>query len=225
MKKIISILIAILNFAPGTIAVAAELAMVESLQVAPDAVVIRTDREVRYNAFTTGVPPRLIVELLDSKVKARETIPGAGKFLKTVRSAQYQNSPVSISRIVLDLAKKTAYDIVQKGSELEVSLRALPAPAPKADLKDAPVASPPVVPATKLPGEPEPVDAADVSAAVESEPAAATAAAAETAPKMLSEETKKPAPVIIPVKKKETVKADRAVRRNNGESSQGTHLH
>lgn len=140
MKKWISILISLVLFAPSTlIAQAVEIATVQSVKVSPDSVRIRTDQPVNYNAFTTSVPPRLIIDLIDSRIKSPENFPGMGKLLKRVRTGQYRIKPMSIARIVLDLAQKATYDIISQGNEINVNLLAN---AIATDLKDAPSISP-----------------------------------------------------------------------------------
>lgn len=193
MKKWISVLISLLISVPNTlVALAAETATLEAVRVSPDAVQIHTDAPVRYNAFTTSVPPKLIVELINARLKASQTVPGAGKILRRVRSGQYQSQPVSIARIVLDLAEKTAYDVAAKGNDINVKL--LPAGTsakgqePAENLKDAPSLSLQETTVTPL--------------------LSTAAAAAEPSESLIPEEDKpkKKLPV-IPAKKADTVPA------------------
>ena len=104
-------------------AFAASAARLSGLQVRPDEVSLKLDREVKYNAFTTSKPPRLVVELMDTKhflpSKVHE---GQGKFLKRIRTGQHQLSPEPITRIVMDLAESVSYKILEKAGALKVVL-------------------------------------------------------------------------------------------------------
>ena len=57
---------------------AVENATVQSVRVSAENVYITTDRRVRYKAFTTEQPARLVLELLDSKLKTLQDIPVNG---------------------------------------------------------------------------------------------------------------------------------------------------
>jgi len=142
MKKMIATVAALALAVPvPVLAAAAQIANIESVKVSPDSIVIRTDTPVKYNSFMTSVPPRLIVELLNSRSASLKSLDGAGTVLKRVRYGQYQSKPVSISRVVLDLSEKAAYDIVSSGSQLLVSLKGKSGILP-GDLKDAPESAP-----------------------------------------------------------------------------------
>ena len=97
---------------------AAESATVKSVRVSAENVYIATDRPVEYKSFTTETPPRLVVELQDSRLKTLQEIPVNGSALRRVRTGQFQPA---VSRVVMDLAQKTAYEITRKGNELVVT--------------------------------------------------------------------------------------------------------
>lgn len=144
MKKFIAAaMTALLVGNNPALALAVENATVKSVRVSADSVYIATDRPVQYKAFTTEEPPRLVLELLDSRLKTLQDIPVNGKALLKVRTGQFQSSPSSISRVVMDLTQKTAYEITRKGSELVVMFGARAAAA----VKDAPAAAKPAAPA------------------------------------------------------------------------------
>jgi type IV pilus assembly protein PilQ len=87
-------------------------------------------------------PPKLVLELMDSKMQTLQEIPVNGASLRRVRTGQFQTSPVSISRIVMELSQKTAYEITRKGSELIVMLGAKAIPAARPSVKDTPAEVP-----------------------------------------------------------------------------------
>lgn len=120
---------------------AVEAATVKSVRVSAGNVYIETDRKVQYKAFTQKNPPKLILELMDSKLKTLHDIPGSGEPILKVRTGQFQTTPVNISRVVVELARKTAYQISRKGNELLVMMNSKPAPD-VLEVKDAPAAAP-----------------------------------------------------------------------------------
>jgi type IV pilus secretin PilQ/predicted competence protein len=102
---------------------AVENATVKSVRVSADSVYVATDKPVEYKAFTTDQPPKLVLELFDSRMKTLQEIPVNGDTLRKVRTGQYKTNP-SISRVVMELSQKTAYQITRKGTELVVMLGA-----------------------------------------------------------------------------------------------------
>jgi len=143
MKKFVTTIVTALILGQNSALVfAVENATVQSVRVSAESVYINTDRPVQYKAFTTEQPPRLVMELMDSKLKTLQEIPVNGRMLSKVRTGQFQTSPVSISRVVMDLSQKTAYEITRKGTELVVIFGARAAKAAAPAVKDALAAVP-----------------------------------------------------------------------------------
>ncbi len=123
MKKISALTLAALFLAQNPVFVyAAETVMVESVRVSAESVYITTDKPVKYKVFQVSQPPKVVVELENAKLKTLEEIPVNSTFIARVRTGQYKTSPVSVARIVLELTRKSVYDITQKGNELVVVL-------------------------------------------------------------------------------------------------------
>lgn len=180
MKKFIaaSVTAVLLGNNPA-LAFAVENATVKSVRVSADSVYIATDRPVEYKAFTTEQPPRLVLELLDSRLKTLQEIPAGGGALLKVRTGQFQTTPNSISRVVMDLSQKTAYEITRKGSELVVMFGAARAARPSAPaVKDAPAAKQTAVKVIA----PEPSDAKPVEMSLEPAPVKPSDVRRESAP-------------------------------------------
>lgn len=158
---------------------AVENATVQSVRVSADNVYIASDKPVQYKAFTADQPPRLVLELLDSKMKTLQEIPVNGATLRKVRTGQYKTSPASISRVVMELSAKTAYQVTRKGNELIVMLGARPAAPAAPAAKDAPAEIPSgvkvITPVEPVPAKPieMTLEAAPVKPAQFSAPAAA----------------------------------------------------
>jgi len=187
LSTVISLLLLNLNAAPLW---AASAARVENVEVSPDAVVVTTDRPVHYDVFTVTEPPRVVLELLNTKAGSDAKYAGAGR-IKSVRAGQYQEKPHTISRVVLQLSEKTAYDVVSNGNTIAVMLKsaeagetvaAKPLPVHPAAEAAAPitVSAPAAVPAP----QPELLAKADAAPKMEKQEAAPA----------LAEEKPEPAP-------------------------------
>lgn len=174
MKKFITAAVTALLLAQNPLFLfAAESATVKSVRVSAESVYIETDRPVQYKAFTTEQPSRLVLELMDSRLKTLQEIPVNGRSLSRVRTGQFQTSPVSISRVVMDLTQKSVYEITRKGTELVVMFGARAAKPSAPGVKDSPASAPETVkvisPASasgkplELTLEPAPVKPADLN--------------------------------------------------------------
>jgi len=155
LSTVISLVLLNLNAAPLW---AASAARVENVEVSPDAVVVTTDRPVHYDVFTVTEPPRVVLELLNTKAGSDAKYAGAGR-IKSVRAGQYQEKPHTISRVVLQLSEKTAYDVVSNGNTIAVMLKnaepgetvaAKPLPVPAAIEASAPATAPAPAPKAEL---------------------------------------------------------------------------
>ncbi|MBI4055057.1 MAG: type IV pilus secretin PilQ [Elusimicrobia bacterium] len=89
-----------------------------------DTLKITTSQPIRYNAFPISNPPRLVLELIQTRytLESKE-LEGKGKWLKKVRSGQYQSDPDPISRIVLDLKEPVGYEILAEENLLTLHLQ------------------------------------------------------------------------------------------------------
>ncbi len=170
MKKPLASALAVILSIPGGLlpAFAADAgpAPVEfqGVEVSDDLVTIKLSTAVLYNSFLTQTPPRLVMELLDTKHEGpTRSAKGKGSFLAGVRSSQFEKSPRLITRVVLDLVKMAGYKVGTTKSGLTVQIvgsvddpaaapapdpapvvakRAAAAAAPKAPAAQAPVAAP-----------------------------------------------------------------------------------
>ncbi|MCG2725391.1 MAG: type IV pilus secretin PilQ [Elusimicrobia bacterium] len=93
-------------------------ATVKSVRVSSESVYIKTDEPVEHKAFMVSNPPKIVIDLMNTKLKTLEDIPAGGTFLKRVRTGQYKTEPQSISRIVLELSQKIAYDVIKRGNDI-----------------------------------------------------------------------------------------------------------
>ncbi len=143
MKKFIATALTGLFLAQNPLLLfAVENATVKSVRVSAESVYIDTDKPVQYKAFTTENPSRLVLELMDSKLKTLQEIPVNGRSLVKVRTGQFKDSPVSVSRVVMELTQKTVYEISRKGTELVVMFGASSRKPASPSIKDSPAAVP-----------------------------------------------------------------------------------
>jgi len=205
-------------FAQDAAKTSAAPAVFSGVDVSADYVAIKVTAGVQYNSFVTQTPPRLIVDLLDTKNGGPAgSVKGAGKLLVKVRSSQFQSQPRLITRVVLDLVKTAGYKVDAisgglgvrlisgdaaasadedaddgKGDEVEQALAPAPAPAPAPKPAPKPAARPAAaVPAVK------PAPAA-VAAAPAPAPAPAPMPAAAPAPAPVEDEAPlEPAPAAV----------------------------
>lgn len=96
---------------------------------------IAGDGALKYKAFRLENPSRLVIDLDGVKnAVAKSSIAVDDDVVQRVRVAQFQPT---VARVVIDLAQKTQYDIIEDGAALrvafgETALAASPAPAPVA---------------------------------------------------------------------------------------------
>lgn len=118
MKKIICLIVSFLLIVPENIVVfAAEYASLESVRVSSETLYIKLDKDAKYQVSEIQKPPKLIIDLKDTKLKSLQDIPVNGTFIKKVRTGQFSTD---VARVVLELTQKTIYDIAQKGNEIIV---------------------------------------------------------------------------------------------------------
>ncbi len=211
MKKITALTLTGLFLAQNPVFLyAAETAMVESVRVSGESVYITTDKPVKYKVFPVSSPRKLVVELENAKLKTLEEIPVNGVFISRVRTGQFKTSPVSVARIVLELAQKGAHDITQKGNELVVVMGGKLAEKPSGQKAAAPAAAsapakviPPSVDKPAAPAAkpaPEAAPSAPVSGEVKVIPPSSKSPAAAPVSVKPSDLGRESAPAIAPVK-------------------------
>ena len=102
------------------LAAAAEL---RGIEVSSDQLTVTGDQALKYNTFVTAHPPRLVMELLDTRDKAKtKSLAGQGRFLTRVRAGQFASKPTPVTRIVMDLTEPVPYKVESKGKDLIVKL-------------------------------------------------------------------------------------------------------
>lgn len=74
-------------------------------------IIITTTGPIKYHCFKITNPPRLVVEMTNTVHNWKQKELEVGNFLlKRIRSGQYQNEPIKITRVVLDLKRPVDYE-------------------------------------------------------------------------------------------------------------------
>lgn len=182
LKKAAAVATAAALLAPGPVFAAdAEVkAVFQGIEVSGDFALIKLSNPVQYNSFVTQVPPRLVVDLLDTKDGAPVAqAAGSGRILKRARSAQYRRHPRLITRVVLDLSKTAGYRMGAMSNGLGIRL---------VDGENPPASQSTAKPAARASA----VTAASSAPAPASAPVAAAKPAVKIAPKPAAEVAAKP---------------------------------
>ncbi len=170
-------------------------AVFQGVEVSDDLVTIKLSTAVLYNSFLTQTPPRLVMELLDTKHDGpTQSAKGKGMFLSGVRSSQFEKSPRLITRVVMDLVKMAGYKVGTTSAGLTVQLVGSVDDESKMPAPTAAAAPAPVAPAPKLPA---------VKPVVAKRAAAAKTSVAVPAPQ--SAPVVAPAPVAVPAPEPEII--------------------
>lgn len=148
MKKIIACVLSFFVLGPQPIMLAAaENLTLEGIRVSSDSVYIKLDGKASYKISEMSNPPKIILDLNNSRIKTIQDLPGGGTFIKRARTGQFSKNP-DIARVVIELTQKTVYDIAQKANEISISLggrRKEPAAVKDAPSADLPVIAPDAV--------------------------------------------------------------------------------
>ena len=82
---------------------------VDTISAQESKVIISLTGPVKYHCFKITKPLRLVVEMTDTLHNwSKKEIEVGDTLIKRVRSAQFQNEPIKISRVVLDLKRKVS---------------------------------------------------------------------------------------------------------------------
>jgi type IV pilus assembly protein PilQ len=98
--------------------------VLDSITASGSRIDIHTTGQAKYNVFKISNPPRLVVELfnVEQDLKQKEINVG-GAIIKRIRSGQFQNEPVKIARVVIELTKQSEYSASQKGGNIFITLQ------------------------------------------------------------------------------------------------------
>src|ERR1051325_10972437 len=119
---------------------------------------LAADGDVAFNAFPLEKPSRLVIDLngVTDKV-AKGIVNVGGPLVKKIRVAQFKGGAEPVTRVVLDLAAKSAYQVTKDGDRLVVtfggeSVAETPKPVEVKKAEQTPPPAPPA-PAASKPAE------------------------------------------------------------------------
>jgi type IV pilus assembly protein PilQ len=120
MRKLIITLA--VSFMVAASSYSAAFVTLDKTQVQGNDVIMNLSGPAKYHAFKIANPPRLVIEFTNTEhnVKTQE-ISVNGELIKRVRSGQFQNEPVKICRVVIDLKKLTEYQVKGNGNAVTAS--------------------------------------------------------------------------------------------------------
>jgi len=96
---------------------------VQKLSETKSNIIISTTGPVKYHCFKITNPPRLVVEMTNTVHNWKQMeLEVGGLLLKRIRSGQYQNEPVKIARVVLDLARPVDYESVATEEQIILTI-------------------------------------------------------------------------------------------------------
>lgn len=101
--------------------------VLSGVSMSGNSVTIQLSGTAKHHAFTLENPDRIVIELSNTICEARQKeVAGDGTVVKALRCSQFKNSPVKISRVVVDLVKKAEYEIASEAGKLTVTLNPVP---------------------------------------------------------------------------------------------------
>ncbi|OGS17873.1 MAG: hypothetical protein A2219_01695 [Elusimicrobia bacterium RIFOXYA2_FULL_50_26] len=95
----------------------------DKVSVNDNSVVVSLSGETKYHAFKIENPPRIIIEFTNTELNLKQkNIEVDGKTIKRIRGGQFQNDPVKIARVVLDMNSMAEYQLNGKGTRVTLTL-------------------------------------------------------------------------------------------------------
>jgi type IV pilus assembly protein PilQ len=105
----------------------AAVSEINGVKVVPEGEKVRLEiskvGDIQFKAFTMSDPDRLVVDCVGAAydIRAIEDYPENG-IVRSVRTSQYQNDPMLISRVVVDLKTKVDWKIYESGDDQVIEL-------------------------------------------------------------------------------------------------------
>ncbi|MEK7746444.1 MAG: SPOR domain-containing protein [Elusimicrobiota bacterium] len=118
---------------------AADPVQLKRIDTAPDMVEFDLTGPVLYKIFVVKEPSQIVVELLNTKLKAKnKAIEGQGLFLRRITPSQASKKPDWVTRVVLELDAPARYQIVWENGKMALRLDEVPPPEPVREPEPAP---------------------------------------------------------------------------------------
>ncbi|MEK7744742.1 MAG: AMIN domain-containing protein, partial [Elusimicrobiota bacterium] len=102
---------------------AADPVQLKRIDTAPDMVEFDLTGPVLYKIFVVKEPSQIVVELLNTKLKAKnKAIEGQGLFLRRITPSQASKKPDWVTRVVLELDAPARYQIAWDNGKMALRL-------------------------------------------------------------------------------------------------------
>ncbi|MBI1979898.1 MAG: type IV pilus secretin PilQ [Elusimicrobia bacterium] len=101
-------------------ATAGGFSILQDVSVENDTVTIVLDKPSPYQVFKVGSPPRLVLELVNTENdwKKKSVILTNNPVYTRIRSGQFQNEPIKIARVVIELKTPVDYKTTTEGNRI-----------------------------------------------------------------------------------------------------------
>lgn len=112
----------------------ADFAVLKEIMIKGNVISVKTDKPVSYNVFKVGSPSRLVLELTQTENdwKQKDVTLKNNAFFSRVRAAQFQNDPVKIARVVIDVKSGVEYQTSANGNTILLTAQKSGQPASRA---------------------------------------------------------------------------------------------
>jgi len=99
-----------------------KFSILKEVQLKDNMVSITLDKLAPFNVFKVGAPPRLVVELIQTENdwKTKVISPEKNPIFTRIRSGQFQNEPVKIARVVMELRAPVEFETKTEGETIWV---------------------------------------------------------------------------------------------------------
>lgn len=106
----------------GTESSQSKFSILKEVKIKDNMVSITLDKLAPFNIFKVGSPPRLVVELIQTENdwKTKVISPEKNPIFTRIRSGQFQNEPVKIARVVMELKSAVEFETKTEGQTIWV---------------------------------------------------------------------------------------------------------
>lgn len=174
----------------------------DKISIDGNTITIALSGKAKCHAFKISNPARVVIEFTNTEFNAKDReITGSGD-IKRIRGGQYQNDPIKVARVVVDLVKMSEYELKTSGKLVKLVLNSqTPEDNTAKSAEEGVNVSSQTAAAAAVPAEPETKQAAPAAMQVPVKPQPA-------APQAKSAQDETPIVIAQPVTPEESKKVD-----------------
>ncbi|MFH1421629.1 MAG: AMIN domain-containing protein [Planctomycetota bacterium] len=121
--SIIGSFLILLNSFPLPLAAQGGFETLDDVKIVDNSIVMTISGESKYHAFKISNPPRIVVEFTNTEHNWKQKeLEVNSNSIKRIRSGQFQNEPVKIARVVVDLTQMFEYELKAVGKDVVLYL-------------------------------------------------------------------------------------------------------